>query len=194
MVRRCRRMWTRAKQTLLRSSASYKTAADRRRRPAPVYRPGQRVWLSTKDLLLHTESRKLSPRFIGPFPVSRIINPAAVRLTLPRSSRVHPTFHVSRVKPVRESPLVPPTKPPPPPRFVDGGPVYTVRRLLAARRRGRGLQYLVDWEGYGPEERCWVPSRNIVDPQLIQDYHRDHPQDIGPPGVGRRGGGTVRPR
>lgn len=51
MVRQCRRMWTRARQALLHSSAAYKKSADRRRRVAPAYSPGQRVWLSTKDLL-----------------------------------------------------------------------------------------------------------------------------------------------
>lgn len=194
MIRRCRRMWSRARQNLLRTSQAYKRNADRRRRPAPDFQVGQPVWLSTQDLPLKVESRKLAPRFVGPFPVSKVINPVCVRLKLPRSLRVHPTFHVSKVRPVKTSPLVPPSAPPPPPRFVDGGPVYTVKKLLAARRRGRGFQYLVDWEGYGPEERSWVPSRNIVDPDLIRDYHRDHPPDPGPSGVGHGGGGPVRAR
>ena len=190
-IRRCRRIWNGARQVLLRSSARTKRAADRRRIPAPSYRPGQKVWLSSKDLPLRVESRKLAPRFVGPFPTSKVVNPAAVRLRLPRSLRVHPTFHVARVKPVEESSLVPASRPPPPPRFIDGGPVYKVKRLLAVRRRGRGRQYLVDWEGYGPEERSWVPSSNIMDPTLIQDFLRRHPEQPGTSGAVPRGGGTV---
>ena len=191
LVRRCRRTWERARRVLLRTSKRYKMAADRHRIHAPRYRTGERVWLSTRDLPLRVESRKLAPRFVGPFPVAKVINPVAVKLKLPRTMKVHPTFHTSKIKQVKESSLIPPTRPPPPPRIVDGGPVYTVRRLLAARRRGRGLQYLVDWEGYGPEERSWVPTRDIMDPTLIDDFHKGHPEDPGPSGAGCRGGGPV---
>ena len=108
---------------------------------------------------------------MGPYTILKVVNPVAMRLRLPTTMRIHPTFHVSKLKPVRTSPLVPASKPPPPPRVVDGETVYSVRKILDSRRVGRGFQYLVDWEGYGPEERSWVPGRDILDSKLIEDFN-----------------------
>ncbi|KAI3376974.1 hypothetical protein L3Q82_000211 [Scortum barcoo] len=158
LARRCRKIWAAARRMLLRGQARMKVAADRHRRPAPTYSPGQKVWLSTKDLPLHVPS-------------------------------VHPTFHVSKIKPVRESHLVPPSKPPPPPKMVEGGPVYAVKKLLAVRKSGRGRQFLVEWDGYGPEERSWIPASFIVSKKLIEEFYRQHPDTPGPSGVGPKGKG-----
>ncbi|CAM4667952.1 unnamed protein product [Leuciscus chuanchicus] len=168
-VKRCHRTWTRARETLLQVGARTKAKADRHRSKPPVYVAGQKVWLSTKNIPLRSVSNKLAPKFIGPFTVTKIISTVAVRLKLPPAyRRIHPMFHVSKIKPVFRSAINPPV----PVRLVDGEPTYSVNRFLDSRRRGRGVQYLVDWEGNGTEERSWVPTRDILDHSLIDDYNR----------------------
>ena len=197
---RCRRTWQAVRRQIQRAQASQALAANTRRIPEPRYKPGQMVWFSAKDLPIKGGKGKLTPRFLGPFPVEKVVNRVAVRLRLPAGLRIHPTFHVSRVKPVSSCALRPGEPAAPPPRWINGGEAYTVNRILEARRRGRGVRYLVDWEGYGPEERSWVPAPHILYPTLITEFHDEHPDqprpaalpvapepsDSGPPCRGRR--------
>uniref|UniRef100_A0A3B3XW38 Gypsy retrotransposon integrase-like protein 1 n=1 Tax=Poecilia mexicana TaxID=48701 RepID=A0A3B3XW38_9TELE len=174
-LRRCRRTWNQTIAALNHSASLNRRLADRKRIPAPSYQPGQKVWLSTRDITLKSFNKKLSPRFIGPYEISSILSPTSVRLKLPDCLRIHPVFHVSLIKPVVSSPLCPPSEPPPPARDIDGVPVYSVRRIVGVRRRGRGFQYLVDWKGYGPEERSWVPRSFILDSRLLRDFEASRP-------------------
>ncbi|XP_052329443.1 uncharacterized protein LOC127910308 [Oncorhynchus keta] len=121
------------------------------------------------------KSRTLSPRFIGPFPIPKFISPSAVRLLLPGTLRIHLTFHVSRVKHISHSPLSPLSKPTTLPRLINGQLAYTVRSLLKVRPRGRGFYYLVDWEGYVPEERSWVPPGTSWTQASLRTFSTDTP-------------------
>ncbi len=92
----------------------------------------------------------------------------------------------------------------PPPEVVKEPTIYRVREILDSLRWGSHLEYLVDWEGYGPEKRSWVAWDDVLDPSLFTEFHHnpsDHPASRGrghpcrhnrasgaPPG----GGGTVR--
>ncbi|KAL0201043.1 hypothetical protein M9458_004230, partial [Cirrhinus mrigala] len=172
LVRRCRRLWTHARTAIQKANQRYTTQHRRRHPPGRLFHVGDRVYLSTRNITLKSDSKKLTPRFIGPYKITHRLNPVTFRLQLPASLRIHPVFHQSQLKHVFFSPLSPQVTAPPPVRIIDGGPAYTVRRILDSRTRGRGTQYLVDWEGYGPEERSWVPGRFILDPTLIQDYRR----------------------
>ena len=143
-IYRCRRVWRETHVALQRDNTRAEQQANRHRTAAPEYTVGQQVWLSTADIPIQASSKKLQPRYIGPYPVESVINSSAIRLRLPTALKVHPVFHTSQFKPVRTSPLSPPTVAPPPARIIDDHPAFTVRKILDIRRRGRGYQYLVD--------------------------------------------------
>ncbi|KAL0150019.1 hypothetical protein M9458_054678, partial [Cirrhinus mrigala] len=180
------RVWDSAHHHLQRAVLQHKRLADVRRRLAPAYQPGDQVWLSTCDLRLRQPCRKLSPRYIGPFEILRRINDVTFQLQLPPRYRIHPTFHVS-LKPFFPSATETPGSEaePPPPEVLDQPSIYTVHEILDSRHRGGHLEYLVDWEGYGPEEWSWVPRDDILDPTLLLDSHRSHSDRPAPRGRGR---------
>uniref|UniRef100_A0AAR2LFT3 Chromo domain-containing protein n=1 Tax=Pygocentrus nattereri TaxID=42514 RepID=A0AAR2LFT3_PYGNA len=112
-----------------------------------------------KGLVMHKRLRlKLPYKKLTP----RFIGPFRI---------LSPTFHVSLLKPVHSS-------------QVDGSPAHVIHSLLDSIRHGGRLQYLVDWEGYCPEERSWVATEDILDPSL-SDFHRDHPDHPAPKPRGR---------
>lgn len=116
---------------------------------------------------------RLAPKFIRPVGVDRILCPSAISLKHSSSLKIHPTF-LSLLKPVSESDPVPISNPPPPSLVINAAPAYTVRQILDVWQHGHGLQFLVDWDGYGPEEQAWVPRRHILDDGLW-DFYQGHP-------------------
>ncbi len=122
---------------------------------SPEYAPGQWVWLSTKDFRLRLPCRKLSPRYVGPFKISRQISPVSFRVELPSNYCISPTFHVSLLKPAggprgeTEEGAQPQT---PLPFLVDGEEAYRVEADIFSGilRDGKQNRHESrDWDGTG---------------------------------------------
>jgi hypothetical protein len=152
-----------------------KTYADSRFRRPHSFQVGDKVFLSTKNLKFRSGVKKFHPKYIGPFPILQMIGGSnnAVKLQLPASyNRLHPVFHVSLLKPFKESSSTQPVAPPEP-EVEDGLPFYKVESILGTRIRKIGKrkvqEFLIKWLGYGDSHNSWEPRKNLTD-DLLQDY------------------------
>lgn len=181
-----RRVWDSAHVHLQRARRKHKKNADTRLWCNPIYHPGDCVLLSTHNIRHPLRCKKLSPRYIGPFPIKKQINDVTYELQLPDRSLISPTFHVSLLKPYIDPVLPPSTEPEPlPPEIDPGESIYVVNQIQDSRRLGGRLQYLIDLEGYGPEGRSWVDHHDVIDPALLSDFQHLHPDLSAPRGHGR---------
>ena len=109
--------------------------------------------LSAKNISLDTQtkrpSKKLQPKYIGPYEVFEVISPVTYKLKLSDNLKIHPVFHISLLKKYHEN-----TEEfsgrvikPPPPIIVKDQEEFEVEKILDQRihRKGRGSvkEYLV---------------------------------------------------
>src|SRR6202012_5504462 len=135
MLRELRITWEDARQVMLRQREQQKKYADRQRRDER-YQVGDLVMLSMKNLA--QGKTKLSDRYAGPFRVAEVRdNGVNGRLELPAAfKRIHPVFHVEKIKRFTESQRDWPGRPlveRPPPVLVDGTEQYWAKRILDKR-------------------------------------------------------------
>jgi hypothetical protein len=137
---------------------------------------GEEVLLSTKNIRLTTPkegTKKLMPKWMGPLTVIDRIGEVAYRLALPAGSNIHNVFHVSLLKGyVSDGTHVPP---PSAPIEVQGERLYNVEAIIEHRdikKKGRRIrrEYLVSWEGYGPEHNSWEPENNLKHNVALRAY------------------------
>ena len=89
-----------ARKNVLQAQDRYKKYADEHRRQVS-FTEGERVYLKVPEhstSLLTGPVRKISPRYCGPFTIVKKVGEMAYKLDLPPTSRIHPMFHVSRLK------------------------------------------------------------------------------------------------
>ncbi|MBW0523173.1 hypothetical protein O181_062888 [Austropuccinia psidii MF-1] len=80
----------------------FKRYADKCRESPPVFNPGDMVWLSSKNIKSTRPTKKLSQRWLGPFPILKKVSTHAYHLKLPSQWKsIHPVFHISLLEPVK---------------------------------------------------------------------------------------------
>ena len=154
--------------------------ADKHHSVAPIYKIGDKVWLSTENLhMLNRASKKLTEQWISPYEISSVM-PNAVELKLLRMLCIHPVVNVSRVKPYL-GPL--PGQPVSCPGLIhvseDHDEEYEVDAIVDSHIYKRQLQYLVHWKGYNESKRTWEPASNLKNsPEIVEHFHKSHPSTL----------------
>lgn len=148
---------TSVRQHLLRMQQRMKSQADKDRTERE-FAVGDKVFLRLQPYIqssvVRRPNQKLAFKFFGPFTVLERIGPVAYRIDLPATSRVHPVFHVSQLKPCVGSGHQVSSRLPQPDSFFK-----IPLRVLQTRVRQQGLrtvvQVLVHWSDSPVEEATW---------------------------------------
>ena len=167
---------THTRDALEKAKRKYEQQLRHKRRPTEKFKPGDKVLLSTRNLDLKLEARKLTSKFVGPFkilaPPKADTNPNVVWLETPHNFKIHMPVNVKDVKRYKERPasLGGPQELVPEPILINGHDSYEVEEILAERVHRRQRQVLVKWTGFHLLEATWEPLGNM--PTAVIDAWR----------------------
>ncbi len=121
----------------------------------------------------------LGHNFLGPYadPFKMLEKkfPHTYKLELLENLKVHPTFHLSLLKPVSHDASRPNRKhnSRPPPDLIYNEPKFEMEVVLKSRQlRGRERECLVKWKGYHSIEASWVNESHMEHAQkAIKKFH-----------------------
>src|SRR6516164_945641 len=149
--------------------------AERTRRGFIPFKKGEMVWLEGKNLKTLYASKKVAPRREGPFEISEVLGPLTYRLTLPTRWRIHPVFHASLLTRYQENETHGRNFTKPPAELLDGEEEYEVEAIVAHKKQGRGLVFLIKWKGYPTSDNSWEPQKNLKHAQdILSTYKENH--------------------
>ncbi|MBW0533062.1 hypothetical protein O181_072777, partial [Austropuccinia psidii MF-1] len=115
-------------------------SADKSRESPPIFNPGDMVWLSSKSIKSTRPSKKLSERWLGPFPILKKISTHTYHLKLPSQWKsIHPVFHISLLEPVKTSTIPNRHQEPPPPIIIEEEEEWEVSQILDSKLKRRKL-------------------------------------------------------
>ena len=152
------------------------TNYDKSRNKELEFAPGDKVYLSTKNLVTDEGTKKLSDLCTGPFEVIKKVGDSAYKLKLPAHIKVHPVFNVALLTKWQPNPILGREQPEPPPIIVDGHEEYIIKRILDSNWLGRHFQYKVTYDGYGKEHDEWLFRDDLLEDlgvESLEDYEKE---------------------
>ncbi|MBW0499694.1 hypothetical protein O181_039409 [Austropuccinia psidii MF-1] len=128
--------------------------------------------------------KKLSERWLGPFPILKKVSTHAYHLKLlSQWKSIHPVFHISLLEPVKTSKIPNRNQEPPPPIIIEEEEEWETSQILDSKLKRRNLWYLVQWKGFSQdsERSTWEPAENLKTcPELVKYFHSLYPNKPGP--------------
>ena len=138
---------------------------------AVSFKKGDMVLLSTRNLKLIQPSKKVTPKYIGPFKVRDLVGTQAYRLWLPTAYRIHDVFHVALLKPYYHREGEPEENSKAPEIESEGEDSWEVEAILKHRMCKGQRQYLLKWKGYSEEFNSWASAADCEGmPDLRAEY------------------------
>ena len=102
-VERMKKVHEEAETALKKTQEEMKRYADRSRKETEKWEKGDRVLLSTKDLVFKERpTKKLIERYVGLYTIEEVVSSNAVKLQLPSSMRIHLVVNVSQIVQYKE--------------------------------------------------------------------------------------------
>src|SRR3954467_10010512 len=167
---------SKARENIARAQTAMKIQADKRRRDHN-FQIGDKVMLNAKNLKLpSTHSRKLSPKWVGPFKIIGQKHKDSFKLDLADKFQIHPVFHANLLKPWinNDDHMFPDRRQDPPPAIIiNDQEEFEAEAIIKKRTLYGKKQYLVKWKGYRDEDCPWVPDDNLKNaPDLIRTFNQ----------------------
>lgn len=166
-VTRLQEMREAAKQLIRKSQAAYEKWYNRKRMQPP-FKINDWVLVSAKNIKLKRPSKKLAPKYLGPYQIERISSSGlACQLRLPSSTRIHNVFNVTSLEPYhsRDATVEEPSDNP-----FAAEETFEVEKILSHKGSKKNRQYLVKWRGYDDEENSWLSYKDFIEKEIVREY------------------------
>ena len=172
-VEKMKKVQEEVEAALKKTQEEMKRYADRGRKETEKWKKGDRVLLSTKDLVFKERpSKKLMERYVGPYAIEEVVSSNAIKLQLPSLMRIHPVVNVSWIVRYREQ-VKGQKKEEGKPVEVERVEEWEVKKILN-KKKIRGVEkYLIRWKGFTVEGDTWERRENLKNTEeLIEEFER----------------------